>query len=380
MTESTIKPTTFSNGPSDSPKVADAYDPGSVFGFNVDLSSSLGGGGFSIPGLPPGKISETLLDGDLTAALQRDNLTLADAIRNVKNDLPPNASLDDVLKSNSLSDVIATTKRLTETMDPSLIGSLAGDDVDFLIKETGKLTNSVIIRDGKLTLDNLKDASGFDYAVTAAVGVYVVKKAMTSEGREDLLGMIAGTKLPSLLQNAAMDSIMDLAAEYGLEDVVSSLIDVIGDRMTNEKRTQTAKELLKGFKYSDKPVITSLSTSEKSLITDTAEFFGASSAFANLIGETAEGLTEEKSYPTKAQQGAALIDALNKVDPNWNKAIRNGTTISKMDNYRYASRDAQTALAYDPRTKVSFVTWKTRKYRPTDWKRLARKQYRRIYL
>lgn len=377
MSAKPVSPSAFESGPSNSATVEDVYDGGGIAGLNIDSGAASSTGSF---GLPAGKISETLSDPNIATIQRKEGKGLADIVKDTTKKLPPNASLGDVLLSNSLSDIYVNADRIGSSVSPAALSNMDSADFSFLLGETGKMTDSVLAKDGSLSLEDLVDnGTGVDYAVTAAVGVFAINQAM---GRKSpgIIGLIGKTALPDIFKDAAMESILDLAADYGLEGVVSSLFDIIEEKLSPAKKKETVERLLRKFRWATEPVITELSTAERSLIESGADFLGLDKTTTNVVAEVIEGAVYEESYPNKGEQAKTLVNTLNKIDKNWYKAKRNGETIYLLDKFRFASRDAREALAIDDRTREPYAVQLAHNARPHSWRRGIRKYYPHIYV
>lgn len=374
MSVEELKPSTFSTSPDESLDVVDVYDGGGIAGLNTDIPS--GGsksGGFA--GLSPMQSVEARGIGTSGGAYSPA------ALKEAKGALPPKVNLKDVLTGkNKLSDVIVGARRIKDTLPARDFNAFTGDDLNFLINETSNMTKSVLAKDGLLTLADLKSANGADYAVLAAAGVFSIRKAMGKQDTSGLMGLIGKTKLPALFKESAMASILGIAAEYGLEKVVSSLFDIIGERLPKEKKKQTVQQLLRGFRFSNKPVVTQLSSGEKSLIASASDFFNVGKDTAKVFEAIIGREVNSVNFPTKEEQAVQLINTLYKIDKNWNTTTRNGVAVHSLDNYRFASSDAIKALKMDERTIVGISIQAGHGVKPESWKAVSKRNYRHLYV
>ena len=134
-----------------------------------------------------------------------------------------------------------------------------------------------------LTLKDLQNAQGAsDYAVIAAVGVLEVRRAMQPPNKGGIMGIIRRTSIPTILRDAAVESIMEQAAEYGLAGVAGAAIDLLEAKLTKQKRKWTIQQLLRSFKFQTKPVFTTISKEEKKLIEAGSEYFGSGKKLAKV--------------------------------------------------------------------------------------------------
>lgn len=378
-TKTTLKPTTFSTGPNDSLVVADVYDSSSLIDINTDVGGIGDSGGSLLDaGLPPAGLGQTAVSGEFANKARDLGKSPIDLIKEIKRDLPSGASMSDVLKSNKLSDLATATGNLKKGAPGGILAGLNGDDVGFLLSSSSVLTASVLSKNKNLSLSDLQDANGADYAVLGAVALLGIRGAMGKRDSGGLMGIIADAKLPAMFRDAGLDIILDMAAEYGLGDVALSLMGVIGDR-SKPKRKTTIRKLLAGFRYSDKPVVTEVSKNERSLITSVAGYFGVDETQSNVLAELIEIGVYDATYLNKREQSKKFVDALYNIDSRWNTAIRNGETISLLDNYRYASKDAIEALVLDERTIHGILLQKDRSISPSTWAKTARIWYPYIY-
>lgn len=372
MSVEELKPSTFSTSPDESLDVVDVYDGGGIAGLNTDIPSG-GSKSGGIAGLSPMQSVEARGIGTSGGAY-----TPA-ALKEAKSTLPPKVNLKDVLTGkNKLSDVIIGARRVKDTLPARDFNAFTGDDLNFLINETSNMTKSVLAKDGLLTMADLKSANGADYAVLAAAGVFSIRKAMGKQDTSGLMGLIGKTKLPALFKESAMASILDIAAEYGLEKVVSSLFDIIGERLPKEKKKQTVQQLLRGFRFSNKPVVTQLSSGEKSLIASASDFFNVGKDTAKVFEAIIGREVNSVNFPTKEEQAVQLINTLYKIDKNWNTTTRNGVTVHSLDNYRFASSDAIKALKMDERTVVGISIQAGHGVKPESWKAISKRNYRHL--
>ena len=374
----TIRASTFLSGPRESLAVEDAYDAPRFTELSEVVKRAVPSASLSDLGIPPNKLFETSVDTDFRREIERGGRSLLETVRDIRTDLPKNASLGDILESNKLSEVGVAIRRLSGSLPGGDFGNLNGEDLGFLIKQTNSLTSRILSGDSNLSIDDLKDANGVDYVVAAAVGIMTVRKAMGKENR-GILGILETTALPAMLRDGALDSLLDIAAEFGLEDVVSSLFEMIGER-AKKKKEPTIRRLLANFRYSNKPVVTELSSTNRSLLVSVSEMFGLSSANSNVLAEVVEASVYDEEYLTKEQQSINLVDTLYKVDSAWNTAKRNGEVIPKLDNYRFANASAEQALILDPRTRIDMLIVNDRQLRPQTWQRVAGRWYPDIYL
>ena len=374
MSVEELKPSTFSTSPDESLDVVDVYDGGGIAGLNTDIPSG-GSKSGGIAGLSPMQSVEARGIGTSGGAY-----TPA-ALKEAKGALPPKVNLKDVLTGkNKLSDVIVGARRVKDTLPARDFNAFTGDDLNFLINETSNMTKSVLAKDGLLTVADLKSANGADYAVLAAAGVFSIRKAMGKQDTSGLMGLIGKTKLPALFKESAMASILGIAAEYGLEKVVSSLFDIIGERLPKEKKKQTVQQLLRGFRFSNKPVVTQLSSGEKSLIASASDFFNVGKDTAKVFEAIIGREVNSVNYPTKEEQAVQLVNTLYKIDKNWNTTTRNGVTVHSLDNYRFASSDAIKALKMDERTVVGISIQAGHGVKPESWKAISKRNYRHLYV
>lgn len=374
MSVEELKPSTFSTSPDESLDVVDVYDGGGIAGLNTDIPSG-GSKSGGIAGLSPMQSVEARGIGTSGGAYSPA------ALKEAKGALPPKVNLKDVLTGkNKLSDVIVGARRVKDTLPARDFNAFTGDDLNFLINETSNMTKSVLAKDGLLTLADLKSANGADYAVLAAAGVFSIRKAMGKQDTSGLMGLIGKTKLPALFKESAMASILGIAAEYGLEKVVSSLFDIIGERLPKEKKKQTVQQLLRGFRFSNKPVVTQLSSGEKSLIASASDFFNVGKDTAKVFEAIIGREVNSVNFPTKEEQAVQLINTLYKIDKNWNTTTRNGVTVHSLDNYRFASSDAIKALKMDERTVVGISIQAGHGVKPESWKAVSKRNYRHLYV
>lgn len=374
MSVEELKPSTFSTSPDESLDVVDVYDGGVIAGLNTDIPSG-GSKSAGIAGLNPMQSVEARGIGTSGGAYSPA------ALKEAKGALPPKVNLKDVLTGkNKLSDVIVGARRVKDTLPARDFNAFTGDDLNFLINETSNMTKSVLAKDGLLTLADLKSANGADYAVLAAAGVFSIRKAMGKQDTSGLMGLIGKTKLPALFKESAMASILGIAAEYGLEKVVSSLFDIIGERLPKEKKKQTVQQLLRGFRFSNKPVVTQLSSGEKSLIASASDFFNVGKDTAKVFEAIIGREVNSVNFPTKEEQAVQLINTLYKIDKNWNTTTRNGVTVHSLDNYRFASSDAIKALKMDERTVVGISIQAGHGVKPESWKAVSKRNYRHLYV
>lgn len=330
-------------------------------------------------GLPSVKIKETKEDKGFLEKLKKEGKSVADAVREVKNTLPPDASMKDILQSNKLSEVGVALKRLQGSFPGGSLGELNGEDLNFLLGKTNSLTKKLLSRDKSLKLEDLKNASGTDLAVGTAVGLFYVRQALGKNNDSGVWKVIGNTKIPSMLRDTALNEIVDLASESGRGDVVKALIGITQEQSTPQ-RQKTIKTLLRNFKFSDRPVVTELSKSSLNLIVSAGEFFGLNKSNANALGEIIESKVYKEEWVEKPEQAKRLIDSLYEIDPRWNNAVINGQVFSVLDNYQWASPDAAIALLGDKRTRAAYLIYKDRRPAKQSWKYIARKWNRNIYL
>lgn len=378
-TKTTLKATTFNTGPNDSLVVADVYDSGSLLGINTDIGVFGDSGGSLLDiGLPPAGLAQTSIGSDFAKRAKSLGKSYVDVIKDIQRDLPSQASLSDILKNNKLSDLVISLSNLKKSTPGGLLAKLTGDDIGFLLASASTLTASVLSKNKNLTLADLQDATGADYAVMGAVALLGIRSAMGKRDSSGIMGIIEDMKLPAMFRDAGLDIILDLAAEHGLGDVAVALMNVIGDR-AKPKRKTTIRKLLSGFSYSDKPVVTEVSKNERSLITSVAGYFGVDETQSNVLAELIEVGVYDSRYLNKMEQSKKFVDSLYDVDSRWNTAIRAGEVVSLLDNYRYANKDAIQALVLDPRTTHGMLLQKDRKITPSTWARTARTWYPYIY-
>lgn len=376
--KTTLKPTTFSTSPNESLAVVDVYNSSALTGINVDVPDIGTGDDLLSVGLPPAALSVTNVGSEFEKKAKSLGKTSADIVKDIIKNVPGKASLTDILKSNKLSDLIQSLPSLNKSAPANLLAGLTGDDIGFILASSSSLTASVMSKNANLTLADLQNADGKDYAILGAVGLLAVRSAMGKRDNGGILGIIKDTKLPAMFRDAGLDVLVDVAASYGLGDVVTSILDIVGDR-AKPKRKLFVKKVLIGFKFSDKPVITEVSKNERNLITSVAEYFGANDVQSNVLAELIEVGKYDETFYNKKEQSKRLVDSLYKIDRNWNTSRRNGETIRLLDNYRHASPDAREALLLDDRTMHDMVIQHDLSIVPRNWEPTARIWYPHIY-
>ena len=381
MGKSIVKKDTFSTKAYDGIVVEDAYSSKALEEVNRDTPSVKVKSGLLDEGIPPKKVHETEHDPVLQQTAKKEGKSLVEATRDIVNDLPREAKLGDILKNNKISEVGIAIRRITGSLPGGDIGSLSDLDLNYLIRQTNGLTEKILNKDGNLTLDDLKDANGFDMVVGGAVALLVIRQAMGkgSVRENELFESIAGTNFPTFLKNAGIDAIIDIAGEFGLADVAAALFE-IADERAKPKIKGTIQSLLSNFRFTDKPIITEVSKGERSLIASAAEFFGANETESNLISEIVEIARYDEEYVSKPDQAKKFIDNLYRIDKNWNLAKRNGAVVKNLDNYKYANRWAIEALLTDERTRADILIHRDRRLKNRTWGEIATDWYPAIYV
>lgn len=370
-----FKASSFATGPDSGADVSDVYDASAIQAINTTTSAQVTTSN-SYTDLTPMQAAGRGIGTVGTATNAAD----AAALKEANSVLPAKVKLKDILSGDmSIADAVATTKRIKGTAPSNVYSGLSGEDLGFLINQSDKLTTTALLKDKKLTSEDLKNANGVDYVVLAALGVFTIRQAMQKRNDTLLMSIIGGTKLPSLFKDAVLESILDMAAEYGLEGVVSSLFEIIGENLPKAKRSQTVRSLLSGFRFSTKPVVTELSAGERSLIVSATDFFNVGGTTADVIEEIIGVAVYEEEYPSKKEQASRLITTLGKIDGRWDTGLRSGETESRLDNFRYASSDARKALLMDERTIIPMSVYLSQRVYPISWRPIARQKYPRLY-
>lgn len=361
----------FETGPETGLIVTDVYDGKTINDENNKSSGSTG------------SKSTSLTDAGLTPtqAKEYEGSYSANDVKEIKKDLPAGVPVKDVIKKDSSKEELKSTiKRIRASIPPSKFQDLTSADLTFLISKTGEITSSAILKNPDLSLDDLKNANGIDYAVLTAGAVLSIRTLMGKSNTGGILGIIAGTKVPDIFKELALGSILDIAAEYGLEGVVGALITIIGENLPSQDRTQTVITILRSFRFSKKPVITELSAGETKLISEISDFFDLGSDVTEITTELISNAVYDEEYPSNAEQAKKMIDTLFKLDSKWMKAKREGTDRPSLRYFYHASRDAEKALLLDDRTyHAAAVFLGQKRVRPTSWRIVANQKYPNIY-
>ena len=382
-----IKKGTFITGPDDSLSVEDAYDASALKEVNKDTNESKLSPTLLAAGIPANKVKASSVDSEFKNKMEREGKTVLEGLREVKDDLPGDAKLSDVMKSNSLSDVGVSLRRVTGSLPGGDVGQLEGADLDFLVSKTGDLTKK-LGQGGDFELGDLVNGNGVDITVAAAVGLLNVKKLM-DKNPKGLLGVIADTQIAEDLRDFVLDEVVELAAEYGLGGVAEALIDIIGERFES-KRRPTVIQLISGFRFSQEPVVTEVEKPERDLIEAAAGFFGLDEGEANVVAEVVEIAVYDEEYPNKKQQAKAFVDSLYSIDSKWDKVYRKGSDVpasphddgmvNSLNLFDFASKDAREAFLLDERTQRNAVIQFDRKVTVEQWETVALRWYPYAYI
>lgn len=370
MAKPPIKPTSMQRGHDSSLEVTDAYDSGSLSGLNVD-SGPLGGSVPSLPELPEAQMVDTTLDTGLSAS------EINSRIKDAKKGLPSNIELSSVLKGGGdYAKSLSAVGAIKDNLSPSQLTSMDLDDFRTLVADTSKMTD--IVSGKSSPFSGSGNIAGM--AVTAAAGVLSVRQAMKELDSGNILKTLKSTTIPNLLFEAGMESVLDIAAEYGLQDVAEAIFDIIKERLTPAKRKLTIRGQLSGFRFRTVPEITEISKGEQSFIRAVGDFAGLAPEQSDFATKLVVRETTKIELLSREDQAKNLVRLLKKIDKDWNRCIRNGQKIPLLDLYRYASADARTALLMVDETRTDMLLVKDRKLKPEGFSNIVPKWHPLYYI
>lgn len=427
----TTKPSSFSSGVKDVTVTEDAYG-GGIAGFNMDdmgmpespfdipeipsadslsdslpkpgeiakldLSSSVGafteGLTDGIPKIDPelaniGELTKSGMSIDMACAASKDFQYISDlkdagtdiveVSKKTSSILPKGLNLKDLGSDLDLRTIADTLPRIKNTLSSGDYSSLGAEGLTTMIKDSSSLTKRILAGDSSLGLDDLTSGNGSDYAIMGAAGIYGVAALMGKNDGNNIFGILHKVKVPEMFADTALGMLVDKAAEYGLGDLVESLIGVVNDKYF-AKSKHTVRSLLSGFRYRDKVVVNTLSKNEKGLITSIGGVFGLNKDNQDAVIDILEQTVAAPKELDKEAQGKRFVDSLFKIDKKWLKGYRSGDPCLSLDLLRYCSRDALDALLRDERTIVAASVYKT--YRPLkrNWGTNMRRWNKGVYI
>lgn len=426
----TTEATSFSSGGTDVTVTEDVYS-GGIAGFNTDAFS--GGGGLSglagsVPGVDsplsdiPGSdlikaakeqsdsIGESVISGlptidpalanvgamtksgmsmemacaasydfEYVSELAASGETLASKAKETSSFMPRGMTMAKLSKDLHFKQIASVLPRVYSSIKSGDLNSLTAEGLSTIIGDTDSLTARVLAGDSSLSLNDLKDANGTDYAVLGAVAIYGIASVMGKNDGSDIFDILEKTGIPIMFRESALGMLIDKAAEYGLGDVVSGLFDVLNERYF-AKPKENIRSLLKGFRFKNKVIVSQVTKSEKGLVTSIGEALGLSEDNSSLITDIIIDELAPDKVLDKRDQAKRLIDNLYKIDKHWLDGNRGPDASYKLDILEAASKDAIVALTMDERTLIPASVKLTFKLKKSPWRSIMRVWHKDVYI